>query len=249
MRFIIIILLITVLVSCPYPMPEFDNPNDPLASGGTSVDDSDEEYTVTDPNLVAYYPLDSDFQDHSGYNNHGTPSSPAPIFVTDRSGSAASAAAFNGLDQYAAVSDSASLKCEVITVTCWARIEDFSISRLFGKWQGGNVFNLGTDLSDQIWFEVNTDQGQGAVIYTVPDPGSYSTSWHHIAGRYDGNEIHIYIDGVLVQTAQHRGVLNQGEVNFEIARCDTGMFTGVLDEVRIFNYALSQAEIQADMNR
>ena len=78
--------------------------------------------------------------------------------------------------------------------------------------------------------------------------------WYHVAGVYNASArtLDIYVNGVL-----NNGTLSgtvpasqiNSAVNVNIGRRSGGFyFNGVIDDVRIYNRALSQAEIQADMN-
>jgi hypothetical protein len=69
-----------------------------------------------------------------------------------------------------------------------------------------------------------------------------------VVGAYDGSVLRIYIDGKLEPSASrtsgitknNREVFIGGNVQHK-DRC----FDGLLDDVRVYNYALPEAEIQA----
>ena len=122
-----------------------------------------------------------------------------------------------------------------------------------------------------------SDDASGWQLKTSPDTGPhtfgvrvagatntlaqrYSTTvrslnvWYHVAGVYNASAqtLDIYVNGVL-----NNGTLSgtipasqiNSAVNVNIGRRSGGFyFNGVIDDVRIYNRALSQAEIQADMN-
>ncbi len=78
--------------------------------------------------------------------------------------------------------------------------------------------------------------------------------WYHVAGVYDATArtLDIYVNGVrdngvLIGTVPSAQL--NSSVNVNIGRRTGGYyFAGVIDEVRIYNRVLTQAEIQADMN-
>ena len=78
--------------------------------------------------------------------------------------------------------------------------------------------------------------------------------WYYVAGVYNaaGRTLDIYVNGVrdngaLIGTIPASQV--NSAVNMNIGRRSGGYyFNGIIDEVRIYNRALSQSEIQADMN-
>src|SRR5882724_9390992 len=122
-----------------------------------------------------------------------------------------------------------------------------------------------------------SDSTSGWQLKTSPDTGShtfgvavsggtnafaqrYSTTvrslnvWYHVAGVYNSTArtLDIYVNGV-----RDNGVLTgtipasqvNSVVNVNIGRRSGGYyFNGIIDDVRIYNRVLSQAEIQADMN-
>lgn len=78
--------------------------------------------------------------------------------------------------------------------------------------------------------------------------------WYHVAGVYNAaaRTLDIYVNGVLdngVLTGTIPTSQKTPAVNVNIGRRSGGSyFNGVIDEVRIYSRALSQAEIQSDMN-
>jgi len=122
-----------------------------------------------------------------------------------------------------------------------------------------------------------SDSASGWQLKTSPDTGPqtfgvavssgtgqrtqrYSTTvrtlgvWYHVAGVYDSGArmLDIYVNGVrddgVLMGAIPASNLNSA-VNVNIGRRSGGFyFNGVIDDVRIYNRALTQAEVQADMN-
>ena len=88
---------------------------------------------------------------------------------------------------------------------------------------------------------------------TSVDDGAF----HFLTGVYDGTTLYVYVDGVLEGSQNIGGLtLNSPVSNLEIASCVGGsdcdvsgeMWQGLIDDVRIYNRALSAAEIVSDMN-
>ncbi len=73
--------------------------------------------------------------------------------------------------------------------------------------------------------------------------------WQHVAATYDGTTARFYIDGTQVATTTYTG--NVGDSNSwrigAYGATATGFFDGNIDNVRIYDRALSAAEIQTDM--
>ena len=87
----------------------------------------------------------------------------------------------------------------------------------------------GLHLSDRyprvrVYTEVNIDDGR----------------WHHIAGLYDGNSISIYVDGSINTRVDATGLIDPWDDS-----ALTITTHGLIDEVRLYNRALSTPEIDA----
>lgn len=70
--------------------------------------------------------------------------------------------------------------------------------------------------------------------------------WHHVVGVYDGTEAIIYINGELDSRKKFEGALKHNDENYWIGgRESDGLpYNGLVDEIRIYNRALSQAEVE-----
>ena len=81
--------------------------------------------------------------------------------------------------------------------------------------------------------------------------GTYSlllNQWQHLAGTYDGSTISIYRNGAFVADYPHSGHVNVGGEYILFGIVETS-FCGLIDEVRLWDVARSQAQIQSDMVR
>ena len=75
--------------------------------------------------------------------------------------------------------------------------------------------------------------------------------WHHIAAVYDGTNVSIYLNGSLVYLGNDSPYsLNTIPANLIIGNNnqDNQHYRGMIDEVRIWNLALDESEIQSSMN-
>ncbi len=117
----------------------------------------------------------------------------------------------------------------------------------------GNHGTAGTGNS-QYFFRKNTNQFQIVInngsTLSGPSAGTVvANTWQHVAGVWDGAIVSLYVNGVLTGTAVQTG-------SFPISAKDihTGSngfnehFGGDIDELRIWNRALCQGEIQNNMN-
>ncbi len=96
--------------------------------------------------------------------------------------------------------------------------------------------------------EITTTNGYFGVTnsFTLLDNVPY-----HVAGVYDGATLKYYVNGCLTGSVAATGNLIQNDYETSIANredCECEQFVGYVDEVRIWNIARTQAEIQGNMN-
>ncbi len=78
-------------------------------------------------------------------------------------------------------------------------------------------------------------------------------TWYHLVGTYDGSTITIFVNGLFIDSKNISGRLHIDQSDLYVGRGDPTFsdgeyFHGVLDEIRIWNIARSQEQIQAAMN-
>ena len=72
--------------------------------------------------------------------------------------------------------------------------------------------------------------------------------WHDVAGVYDGSQIRVYIDGNLEGANSASGIIEVDEDTFWIASANNnGFFNGKIDNVGVWDFALSAEEIQLNI--
>lgn len=74
--------------------------------------------------------------------------------------------------------------------------------------------------------------------------------WHFMAGTWDGKTIKLYIDGVLDRELACKGELvpNNGALYIGARGGSDRYLTGALDEIKMYNYALTEDELLTDMD-
>jgi hypothetical protein len=89
------------------------------------------------------------------------------------------------------------------------------------------------------------------VDYTANGPTSIPTYvWTHLAATYDGSRLRLFVNGVEVDSRQAASAIMTSSGALRIGgNSREEYFRGLIDDVRIYNRALSAAEIRADMNR
>jgi hypothetical protein len=76
-----------------------------------------------------------------------------------------------------------------------------------------------------------------------------ASTWAHLAATYDGSTQRLYVNGVQVSSRAQTGpiAISSGPLRIGGNAVWGEYFQGRIDEVRIYNRALSQAEVQTDM--
>src|SRR5579884_2826435 len=74
-------------------------------------------------------------------------------------------------------------------------------------------------------------------------------TWTFLTGTYDGATMKLYVNGTLVASKSKSGTITTTTDPLHIGGdWDSEMFTGIIDNVRIYNTALTQSQIQTDMS-
>lgn len=198
------------------------------------------------PALVARYAFEGDSTDSSGNANHATTIG-APTFVTGKYGSALN---LSGASQYAMVPAGIMAGVTNFTIAAWVYCNGGN------AWQ--RIFDFGNDTTQYMFltpdsssgtlrFAITTNgnaPGAEQILETSPLP---TGQWQHVAITRDGNTARLYTNGVLAVS----GTVTIPPASFNPALNNLGMsqypndpfFNGQLDELFIYNYALSDTEI------
>ena len=206
---------------------------------------------ASDIGLVAAYSFDAGsgttLEDSSGNLNTGTISGAA--WTGD--GRFGGALAFDGVDDLVTVLDAPALALTSgMTLEAWVEP-----SRL-GSWKAVLMKEQLGSLAYGLFADSDTGVPTGEIfvggVKSVGGSGQVPVDeWTHLATTYDGVTQRLYVDGVEVASravlgtiAVSAGALLIGGNAFD----PTQSFNGVIDEVRIYNRALSQSEVQSDMS-
>jgi formylglycine-generating enzyme required for sulfatase activity len=207
--------------------------------------------------LVAYYPFNGNANDMSGNGNNGTVC--GATLTTDRFGNPNSAYYFNGVDSYIDIPDNSSLNPQEISISAWVNTND--ISQMTASHNHHIIVNKENQY-EMAMFGQNFQQTQmGDIGYAFNSDwtwygANYFPQIHyffHVVIIYDQNRIgKIYVNGT--KTSEHQynsNIVEQASCLRIGARgCGTGysapeaFFNGIIDDVRIYNRALTDAEIQ-----
>jgi hypothetical protein len=179
--------------------------------------------------------------DTSGNSNTGTLTN-GPAWVSGKFGKALS---FDGVDDYIDIGNSSSLNFGTgnFSVEVWVKVLNGTTgSDIITKWseEPENGYWL-TIQDNKLYFGIDVS-GDAPEVFT--DPINLN-QWYYVVGIRKGGNISIYLNGILAS----EDIGNAGDTS-TIANLTIGkpkmMFTyfnGSIDEVRIYNRSLSDAEI------
>ncbi len=203
--------------------------------------------------LVAHYTFENNVEDSSGNGHHGTLAGDPnfPIAYVNGPAGFGQAALFDGADdghQYVDLGTfNPSAATDKLTIALWAKWDGASGSwqGLIGKRQAGNW-----DREIMMWyFELERDawdigfhrEGSGIATGQTLEVGQ----WTHVAVTFDGTTAKVYVDGAVVGEGGFSfGNDTEAPMQIGAAADNSGNpFNGALDEVRIYDIALSEAEI------
>ena len=199
--------------------------------------------------LVNWWPGDGNASDIQGSSN-GTLTNGA-TFGTGKVGQAFS---FDGADDLVALAAQPAIST-ALTIEGWVNFD----SANFDNYQV--IFN-----NNQVLFRKNasTEGNKFSIFVTLTDnsvePRAQSTTvptagtWHHVAGTWDGTTLRIYVNGTPEGSSTRQGTLTSTTATqAQIGRGHLSSLTlfpldGRIDELSIYNRALTASEIQAIFN-
>lgn len=224
------------------------------------------------PGPVGYWTMDegrwtndcstSTVLDTSGNGNGGKscPSSTGPLGGS--TGKFGNAGTYDGVNDRIDIADNLAL--DVGPAATWEAWINASIlpsvaGRTFNildKWTGGGnqrSYLLGVDsATNKIYATIDPDGTAASDILSIADNAITANTWIHAALVCDGTKCNMFVNGVKqadqdALTAIHKGtaILTLGADN---AADNTEAFQGMIDEVKIYNYARTSSQIVEDMN-
>lgn len=202
---------------------------------------------VTTEGLVAFYKFEGDASDWTTNGNHGIASNVS--LTTNRFGKANAAYRFEGTpDSVIRVPDSPSLNLSnALTLAAWVNFDagGFISSRILMKGNYDLAFSGAGPVESRPGFTVKTPL---ETLLLTPTPVTQAGHWHFIAGTYDGSTMRLFVDGVQAADTAASGDIAPSSSDLVIGQnSDNGedLYKGIIDDIRIYNRALTPAEIEA----
>jgi hypothetical protein len=190
--------------------------------------------------LVAWYTLNGNAIDSSGNDHNGTVNATTP--AADRFGNQGKAFSFNGVNSSITTGISMLNNLTGLTATGW--INPTVLGTRIGFFGQNDLFEFG--ILDTMNMNAWLDRISKGVL--VPTNGMLN-GWHMVSATADLDSLRFYVDGVMKKSTG-LGVTSFGSTTYNFNIGGGGIFdptgnyfSGSIDDIRIYNRALTQIEI------
>ena len=177
--------------------------------------------------------------DSSGNGNDGTFNGDPQWAV----GMLGGALEFDGTDDYVEVPDNESLHLwERFTLAAWIYQMESNSSRIIDKIGAGTANGPHLDTHPGTTLRSCSGTCISTADYTLEE-------WHHVAVTFDDGDVRLYVDGSIEGGGSAPSPLAGNSLPLRIGADSDGqsLFHGLIDDARVYNHALTDAEILAAM--
>jgi hypothetical protein len=216
-------------------------------------------YVPTD-GLVAYYPFNGNANDESGNGKNGTVD--GANLTSGRFDNETSSYSFDGEDDWIDFIEHPNLKIKnSLTYSAWINIEGMTnFMGIVGTGEGTVLTKTSSMLMVNTDYNLVFEIGNGSERKTITDVEKIldQNNWYHVVGTFNSDDgfIKLYLDGLLVESLDTNissllTDISDSDNRFKIGVRDLfnsgytyGWFKGKIDDVGIWNRALTEQEIQ-----
>ena len=210
--------------------------------------------------LVGYWPFNGNANDESGNGINGTVN--GATLTMDRYGNSNSAYNFDGVNDYISLPPNNQIfNTDKFSVSVWIKLDFYTI-----QWTPDLfIINKGNDATGLQWRIYH--QGympQSDSVNLVNDIFTNSgriingkiiaiNQWYNVIMTSDSSQFKSFINGQLIDTKPINGIINKTTNDFTIGARFFGstvqqFYIGVIDDIRIYNCALTQSEVTSLYN-
>jgi hypothetical protein len=194
------------------------------------------------PHMVAGYPFEGNANDVSGMNN-GTwvGNEYYEVGIIGR-------AAWFYSDRYIDC-PAINVGGDKITISAWIKpnaLGSINNNKQFvAKWDDDWVLGFENSNYNKIWWVIKNTAGTRS---TIISPSLTSTDWVHVLATYNGAETKLYLNTELVASGILTGDIKSSNTIVRIGSysSSSNIFIGLIDNVKIYNKALTQQEVKRD---
>ncbi|QWV93274.1 chitobiase/beta-hexosaminidase C-terminal domain-containing protein [Geomonas oryzisoli] len=217
-----------------------------------------QEIKINKLGLVGLWRMDGTWSDGSVAGNNGSPNNGVAFSTTAKVGT--QSGSFDGVDDYVSIPSSATLTpATAVSVEAWVRPADTVtwhqvVTKRYDEqnspYSSYVLTSNGGGASNKWVFAISNGtvgSGASAVDTEVIVPNA----WTHLVGTYDGAAIRLYVNGILKATTAKTGAIGYSTLPLRIGTSNVyagQFFKGLIDEVRVYNRALTASEVQEQFN-
>lgn len=212
-----------------------------------------------DPDLF-WAKLNNNANDSTTHGNNGTAIG-SPPYVTGQDGIANHAISLNDISQYVSVGSNIGLLQPTgnFTISGWFQTSGSSQQEIFGSYSqistvAGIIIGVNVDGASGAHFGVLLGRNTGATpdvdFKVVSSSVSVSDgAWHLGVATWDGTTLKVYVDGVISGSTLWSLAPGYTGSTFtylgaiQVGSSQSGLFSGFLDDIRLYSRCLSAAEI------
>jgi len=224
-------------------------------------DDSNPTTSENLSTLVAYYPFNGNANDESGNGNNGTVD--GATLTVDRFGFQNKAYSFNGTDNEIQVPHTEALNILTnLTISAWFNSIEAPLFRtshtILAKRSQSSFGSFPYLLAINYQYSIPSDYKKPIFVTAANNNYQYlqsttdisNNSWNHIVSVISNNNLRIFLNGTLILNTTVNPQLRVGNSASLLigsgARSDkpAEQFKGQIDDIRIYNRALTDSEIQ-----
>ena len=185
--------------------------------------------------------------DRSGQGNNGTITN-GPSRVAGKVGQALN---FDGSDDYVRRATLSGTPQSTMTISAWIKTGGTSLAYIVQNnrsptsYQNEFIFMMGADGTITFWDYATSAYGFATTQYSTRTVNN--NTWKHVAFVKNGTSGRYYIDGVADASPTAAADVTYGSNDFVIGknyRDNNAFFNGLIDEVRVYNRALSPDEVK-----
>jgi len=167
------------------------------------------------------------------------------------SGKFGKALSFDGSDDYVDLGQSSSFDIGDgdFTISVWAKPNAISTG-----WTGFVYLGQAGSSNGHLGFDPNNyfsgGTGDGSTWQTHQTNYTIDTNWHHYLMKRESDRIYFYVDGNYISDYAHSYTPTSLDENAWIGQgTSSEEYNGLIDEVKIYNYALTEDEVRLDYNQ
>jgi hypothetical protein len=216
----------------------------------TNDDDSSLVFPSTLENLIAYYPFNGNAVNEVNTENIGTVE--GATLTSDINTLDNKAYFFDGVDDVITINhDDIFNFSDQFTISALVKADEIKTQTIIRKGSqvnGADIspFSISFSQTGDIVFTMATMNGEETSSAIVPD--YQANTWYLITGVFKNSELLLYVNGELKASEMLAGAVNVTNEPVLIGtrlRLPSSTFKGIIDEIRMYDIALSESEIRA----